>query len=126
MARERVTIYRRDIGKMIEAGVAAGAGAAWRGYREAFAALCYRLPRKVTTISVEPLVDACMRSRRRLARRSRVCWKHRIWMAMTSNPARKSRIQTLIQSLKLNLQPRTAGSEGGQSLAAVGGAESVP
>ncbi len=58
MARERVTIYRRDIGKMIEAGVAAGAGASWQGYREAFAALCYRLPRKVTTVSVEPLVDA--------------------------------------------------------------------
>ena len=58
MARERVTIYRRDIGKMIEAGAAAGAGATWRDYREAFAALCYRLPRKVTTISVEPLVDA--------------------------------------------------------------------
>ena len=58
MARERVTIFRRDIGKMIEAGAAAGAGAAWRDYREAFTALCYRLPRKVTTISVEPLVNA--------------------------------------------------------------------
>jgi replication initiation protein RepC len=58
MARERVTIYRRDIGKMIEAGVAAGAGASWRGYRDAFADLCYRLPRKVTMDSVEPLVAA--------------------------------------------------------------------
>ena len=54
LARERVTIYRRDIAKMIEAG---GAGGAWQGYREAFAALCYRLPRKVTPISLQPLVD---------------------------------------------------------------------
>ena len=58
MARERVTIYRRDIGKMIEAAAAAGAGASWQTYREAFAALCYRLPRKVTTVSVQPLVEA--------------------------------------------------------------------
>ena len=56
MARERVTIYRRDIGKMIEAGVAAGQH--WQHYRTAFAALCHRLPRKVTMISLEPLVDA--------------------------------------------------------------------
>ncbi|WP_237482831.1 plasmid replication protein RepC [Lichenibacterium dinghuense] len=56
MARERVTIYRRDIGKMIEAGAAAGAD--WRPYREAFAGLCQRLPRKVTVESVAPLVDS--------------------------------------------------------------------
>ena len=57
MARERVTIYRRDIGKMIMAGETAGAGAAWRTYRDDFAALCYRLPRRVTTESLQPLVD---------------------------------------------------------------------
>ena len=57
MARERVTIYRRDIGKMIEAGAASGAGAVWRSFRDRFAALCYRLPRRVTTITVGPLVD---------------------------------------------------------------------
>lgn len=55
LARERVTIYRRDIAKMLEA---AGAGESWQGYRDAFAALCYRLPRKVTPSSLQPLVDA--------------------------------------------------------------------
>lgn len=54
LARGRVTIYRRDIAKMIEAGSAAGAD--WRSYREAFAALCYRLPRRVTSTSVAPLL----------------------------------------------------------------------
>ncbi len=57
MARERVTIYRRDIGKMIEAGAASGAGEVWRTFRERFSVLCYRLPRKVSTITVGPLVD---------------------------------------------------------------------
>ena len=57
MARERVTIYRRDIAKMIETGAATGAGAVWQRFRESFAALCYRLPRKVTSLTVEPLVD---------------------------------------------------------------------
>ena len=58
MARERVTIYRRDIGKMLEVGAAAEAGVAWQPHRDAFIALCYRLPRKVTMVSVAPLVDA--------------------------------------------------------------------
>ena len=58
LARERVTIYRRDIAKMIEAGCAAGGGGAWQEHREAFAVLCYRLPRRVTPEIVAPLVDA--------------------------------------------------------------------
>ena len=58
LARERVTIYRRDVAKMIEAGAAAGAGESWLGYRATFMALCYRLPRSVTMASVAPLVDA--------------------------------------------------------------------
>ncbi len=55
MARERVTIYRRDIAKMIEAIEASGG--AWQEFREAFTALCYRLPRRVTFLSVGPLVE---------------------------------------------------------------------
>ena len=58
MARERVTIYRRDIGKMLEIGAVAGAGAAWQQHRDAYGTLCYRLPRKVTVESVASLVDA--------------------------------------------------------------------
>lgn len=54
LARGRVTIYRRDIAKMIEAGAAAGA--ACQSYREAFAPLCYRLPRRVTAVSLAPLL----------------------------------------------------------------------
>lgn len=55
MARERVTIYRRDIAKMLETG---GVGEPWQCFRDAFAALCYRLPRKVTPVTLQPLVDA--------------------------------------------------------------------
>lgn len=55
MARERVTLYRRDIGKMIEAGASVAAG--WQAYRDRFNVLCYRLPRRVTALSVAPLVD---------------------------------------------------------------------
>lgn len=58
MARERVTIYRRDIAKMLEAGNTAGAGQVWETFRETFAMLCYRLPRRVTPDSLAPLVDA--------------------------------------------------------------------
>ena len=67
LARERVTIYRRDIAKMLEAG---GAGEPWLEHREAFVALCYRLPRKVTPASLQPLVNALQAPHHRDRQRS--------------------------------------------------------
>ena len=56
MARERVTILRRDIGKMIEAGVALGIPGEWASHREVHAGLCRRLPRVVPPEVVRPLL----------------------------------------------------------------------
>lgn len=61
MARERVTILRRDVGKMIEAGMTAGAPGDWAAYRDTYARLCRRLPRavppEVTTSLAAQLAD---------------------------------------------------------------------
>ncbi len=55
MARERVTILRRDIGKMLMASAEAGIGADWPTIRSRFADLCHRLPRSATAAMLEPL-----------------------------------------------------------------------
>ncbi len=56
LARERVTILRRDVSKMIQAGGCLGAPAVWAAHRAAFAALCWRLPRIAAPDVVLPLV----------------------------------------------------------------------
>ena len=61
MARERITILRRDIGKMIQAGATIGADLEWKVYGQAYAGLCRRLPRFVTSDLVEPLAEDLMR-----------------------------------------------------------------
>ncbi|GJE04690.1 plasmid replication protein RepC [Methylobacterium isbiliense] len=55
MARERVTILRRDIGKMLLAGSEAGIPADWASIRSKFAGLCHRLPRLAAAAMLEPL-----------------------------------------------------------------------
>lgn len=57
LARERITILRRDVGKMIEAGLAFGIKADWSAYQAAFQRLCVRLPRVVTAAIVAPLAE---------------------------------------------------------------------
>ncbi len=61
MVRERITILRRDVGKMIQAGATIGAALEWKGYGQAYAGLCRRLPRVVTSDLVEPLAEDLMR-----------------------------------------------------------------
>jgi replication initiation protein RepC len=60
MARERITILRRDIGKMIQAGCAFGSKDEWLAFAKAYAGLCRRLPRAVTAELVEPLAADLM------------------------------------------------------------------
>ena len=60
LARERITILRRDIGKMIQAGSAEGPRSVWAGYAQTYALLCRRLPRVVTLDLVEPLAADLM------------------------------------------------------------------
>ena len=60
MARERITILRRDIGKMIQTGSASGARDEWLAFARVYASLCRRLPRVVTSDLVEPLAADLM------------------------------------------------------------------
>lgn len=55
LARERVTILRRDIAKMIGVAVEEGAPGDWTRLQREFALLSGRLPRSVTVASLEPL-----------------------------------------------------------------------
>ena len=56
--RDRITIARRDIDKMIATGVYEGVPADWRVLSEAFEGLNRRVPRKATLDMLKPLADA--------------------------------------------------------------------
>ncbi|MFS8043917.1 plasmid replication protein RepC [Xanthobacter sp. AM33] len=51
--RERLTIARRDVVKMIAAGIEEGVPGDWRGYRMAYEGLMERLPRSASKAMVE-------------------------------------------------------------------------
>jgi len=55
LARERVTILRRDIAKMIGVAIEEGAAGDWARLQREFALLSGRLPRSVTVALLEPL-----------------------------------------------------------------------
>lgn len=57
LARERVTILRRDIAKMIAVAVEEGAGGEWRRLQTEFLMLSGRLPRSVSRSFLEPLAE---------------------------------------------------------------------
>jgi replication initiation protein RepC len=55
LARERITILRRDIAKMITIGLEEGVSGDWQRLHRDFVALSGRLPRMITPALVEPL-----------------------------------------------------------------------
>jgi replication initiation protein RepC len=55
LARERITLCRRDIVKMIAAGVEEDVPADWRAFHTAYTALAARIPRTATRMELEPL-----------------------------------------------------------------------
>jgi replication initiation protein RepC len=57
LARERITILRRDIAKMIAVGLAEGVPGDWQRLHSAFVGLSGRLPRVVSAAMLEPLAD---------------------------------------------------------------------
>lgn len=56
LMRERITLYRRDIGKLIEAAVEEDVPGDWRGLWRRFRAIVDRLPRRATVSDLEPFV----------------------------------------------------------------------
>lgn len=57
LLRERITLYRRDIAKMIATGLEEGIPADWRGYHSAYLDLSSRIPRTATTAELGALAD---------------------------------------------------------------------
>ena len=55
IARERITVLRRDISKMIAAGIEGDVPADWPDFHRAFVLLCSRLPRVVAPETLERL-----------------------------------------------------------------------
>jgi replication initiation protein RepC len=53
--RERITIHRRDIDKMIATGIYEGVPGNWNAYQAAFKSLGGRIPRTATRATLEPL-----------------------------------------------------------------------
>lgn len=57
LARERITLYRRDVAKMIAVGLEEDVPADWRGYHAAYLGLVSRIPRTATRLELEPLAE---------------------------------------------------------------------
>jgi replication initiation protein RepC len=57
VVREGITLVRRDIVKMIDAGLEEGVQGDWQAFQEAYQALSRRIPRTATRAELEPLLD---------------------------------------------------------------------
>jgi replication initiation protein RepC len=57
LVRERITLYRRDVSKMVAAGIEEGIPADWRGFHTAYLTLVGRIPRTATRLELEPLAE---------------------------------------------------------------------
>jgi len=57
LARERITLCRRDIVKMIATGIEEDVPGDWRGFHVAYAALAARIPRTAALAELEPLAN---------------------------------------------------------------------
>ena len=55
LTRERMTLYRRDIAKMIAFGLEAGVAADWEGLHLRYRAIVGRIPRTATRLELEPI-----------------------------------------------------------------------
>ena len=58
VVRERITLVRRDIAKMIAAGVEEGVSGDWRGFQQSYSTLARSIPRTATKAELEPLLSA--------------------------------------------------------------------
>jgi replication initiation protein RepC len=57
LVRERITLCRRDIVKMIAVGVEEGVPGDWRAFHAAYAGLAARIPRTAALLELEPIAD---------------------------------------------------------------------
>jgi replication initiation protein RepC len=57
LVRERITLYRRDVAKMIAAGLEEEVTADWRGFHSAYLSVVGRIPRTATRPELEPLAE---------------------------------------------------------------------
>jgi replication initiation protein RepC len=57
LARERITLCRRDIVKMIAMGVEEGVPGDWATFHKSYTALAARIPRTASAAQLEPLAD---------------------------------------------------------------------
>src|SRR5579863_1320452 len=57
LTRERITLYRRDIAKMIAVGLEEGAKADWEAIHALYRGIVTRIPRTADRLALEPLVE---------------------------------------------------------------------
>ncbi|SDR63984.1 replication initiation protein RepC [Rhizobiales bacterium GAS113] len=57
LVRERITLCRRDIVKMIATGIEEGVPADWQAFHTAYVAIASRIPRTATKLELEPIAD---------------------------------------------------------------------
>jgi len=98
LVRERITLCRRDIVKMIAAGVEEGAPGDWAGFHKAYAAVAACIPRTASVAQLEPLADEL----ERLAAEIRKLLEDHV--KLTETDANESQSGRHIQNSNPNLQ----------------------
>ena len=113
LLRERITILRRDIGKMISFGLEEGIAADWQALHLAYREIVSRIPRTASRIELEPVVAGLAE----LALEVRKILEDHV---KTQNPdANESRFERHIQNSKSNsheIEPRSRKEQGAEAV----------
>ncbi|KQZ87938.1 replication initiation protein RepC [Mesorhizobium sp. Root157] len=112
LVKERITILRRDIGKMISFGLEEGIPADWQGLHLAYREIVSRIPRTASRFELEPIAaalgDLALEVRKLLENH-----------AKTQNPdANESHFERHIQNSKTDsheLEPRSRKEQGAEA-----------
>jgi replication initiation protein RepC len=113
LLRERITILRRDIGKMISFGLEEGIAADWQALHLAYSEIISRIPRTASRIELEPVAVGLAE----LALEVRKILEDHV---KTQNPdANESRFERHIQNSKPNsheIEPRSRKEQGAEAV----------
>ena len=98
LVRERITLYRRDVAKMISAGLEEDVPADWRAFHNAYLELVSRIPRTATRLELEPLAEelGCLADEIRNTLENTLKHKIRAPMSLSLSVTYRIQIQTPI------------------------------
>ena len=110
LTRERITLYRRDIAKMIALGIEEGVKADWEAIHQLYRGIVTRIPRSADRPTLEPLVEELALLADEIAS---VLESHAKTIKLDANESQNERhIQNSKPDLPIDLEPALQRSQG--------------